>query len=112
MTRYVVDLNSFEGFNEYWDNFDDDLIDDAFSNFLPIYLKSCKCRSKVKTNFLEEFVETIEKDIEALEVKIQSDNFQCKSKSFENLCQSKQGAVLSPFDIQIEEYFEKEFDDS
>ena len=57
MTRYVADLLSIEGFREYFDMFDDDQVDDAFSNFFPIYLNHYKCSSKHKINFLETFVE-------------------------------------------------------
>ena len=40
MTRYVSNPISIEAFKEYWDNFDDDNIDDTFSRFLPMYLRS------------------------------------------------------------------------
>ena len=78
MTGYVKNTISIEGFKEYWDNFDDDQIDEALSNFLSIYLKSCKCSSKAMTTFLEEFADKIEKDIQALEVQIQSQNLKCQ----------------------------------
>jgi len=40
MAGHVADAIYIEGLKEYLDNFDDDQIDNAFSNFLPIYLKS------------------------------------------------------------------------
>jgi hypothetical protein len=48
-----------KGFKEYFDMFDDDQIEEAFSNFVPMYLKSCRCSSKDNLNFLEEFVEKL-----------------------------------------------------
>ena len=52
--KFLVENHvSVEGFKEYFDMFDDDQIKEAFSNFLPMYLKSCKCSSKDKVSFLE-----------------------------------------------------------
>ena len=75
-------------------------INENFSSLLSSYLKSSSCNSESKVIFLEEFVEYIEKEIEALGVKIQSLSFQ---KPFQ----------LS-FDIKIEKYYENKdkFDDS
>lgn len=79
MTRYVANLVSIEGFREYWDMFDDDQIDEAFSKFLSIYLYSCKCSSKDKICFLGTFIEKLDKDLEALEFQIDSRDFEYQS---------------------------------
>jgi Tfp pilus assembly protein PilP len=76
--------------------FDDDQIEEAFSNFLPMYLKSCKCSSKDKVSFLEEFVEKLENDLETLEGQIQSQDFHYQRLFFEDPFQL-------PFDVKIEE---------
>ena len=54
----------------------DEEIDEIFSSLLSSYLKSSSCNSKSKVIFLKEFAAYIEKEIEALEVKIQSLSFQ------------------------------------
>ena len=82
--KLVENHVSVEGFKEYFDMFDDDQIKEAFSNFLPMYLNSCKCSSKDKVSFLEEFVEKLENDLEALEGQIQSQDFHYQSLSFED----------------------------
>jgi hypothetical protein len=74
MTGYVEYPLSIEGFREYFDMFDDDQVEDAFSNFLPQYLCSCKCFEE-RNCFLEEFVDKLEKDIEVLDAQIQSHSF-------------------------------------
>jgi len=63
-----------------------------------MYLNSCKCSSKNKLSFLEEFVEKIENDLEALEGKIQSQDFHYQSLSFEDPFQL-------PLDVKIEKCF-------
>ena len=60
-----------------------------------MYLKSCKCSSKDKFSFLEEFVEKLENDLEALEGQIQSQDFHYQSSSFEDPFQL-------PLDVKIE----------
>lgn len=99
---------------EYWDNFDDDKIDEAFSNFLPISLKSWKCSFEDKIHFLESFLEKLENDIIALEIQIQSHNSQYQNWSFEILFQSSQEEVVLPSIVKIEEcfIFWNEFDNS
>jgi hypothetical protein len=92
----VADLVFVEGFKEYFDMFDDDQIEEAFSNFLPMYLKSCKCSSKDKLSFLEQFVEKLENDLETLEGQIQSQGFHRQRLSFEDPFQL-------PFDVNIGE---------
>ena len=78
----------------------DEEVDENFSSLLSSYLKSSSCNSESKVIFLEEFSKYIEKEIEALKVKIQS-------MSFQNPFQ------LS-FDIKIEKCYENKdkFDDS
>lgn len=83
MTWYVANPVSIEVFTEYWDNFDDDQIDEAFSKILSIYLNSCKCSSIDKAHFLGDFILKFEGDVEVLEAQIQSHNFQDQSQSFE-----------------------------
>ena len=94
----VANPVSVEGFKEYFDMFDDDQIEEAFSKFLPMYLNSCKCFSKDKVSFLEEFVEKLENDLEALEGQIQSQDFHYRSLSFEDPFQL-------PLDVKIEKCF-------
>jgi len=60
MEGYFVDPIFIIGFKEYWDDGNDDQIDEYFSNLFPIYLRSCKCISQDRTKFLEEFYERIE----------------------------------------------------
>ena len=91
----VENLVSIEGFKEYFDMFDDDQIEEDFSNFVPMHLKSCKFSSKDKVSFLEEFVEKLENDLEALEGQIQSQDFHYQSFPFEDPFQL-------PLDIKIE----------
>ena len=54
----------------------DEEINENFSSLLSSYLKSSSCNSESKVIFLEEFATYVEKEIEALEVKIQSLSFQ------------------------------------
>ena len=89
MTCYVADPLSIEGFIEYFDMFDDDQVEDAFSNFLPKYLHSCKC-FKERRYFLEAFVDKLEKDIEVLDAQIQSHSFNYQNQFLENLFLPKQ----------------------
>jgi len=72
MTGYVEDPVSIDGFKEYWDMFEDYQIDEAFPKFSSTYLKSCKYNPEDKINFLDEFADKPEKDLQALEVQIQS----------------------------------------
>jgi hypothetical protein len=44
----------------------DNILEENFSSVLSSYLKSCKCSSKDKIQFLDEFVKDIEKEIEVL----------------------------------------------
>ena len=78
----------------------DEEIDGNSSSLLSSYLKSSSCNSESKVIFLEEFFKYIEKDIEALEVKIQSLSFQNPFQLY--------------FDIKIEKCYENKdkFDDS
>lgn len=102
MTGYVADPLSIEGFIEYFHMFDDNQIDESFSNFLPIYLHSCKC-SKEKSWFLGTFIDKLEKDIKVLEAQIQSDSFHCQDQSFENFFLPKQEKKVLPFDDMIKQ---------
>ena len=64
---------SIKNFKEWSDMSIDE---ENFSSILSSYLKSSSCNSESKVIFLKEFVAYIEKEIEALEVKIQSLSFQ------------------------------------
>jgi len=89
MIGHVKILVSIEGFKEYWDNFDDDQIDEVFSIFLSIDLNSYKCSSKANIKFLETFGKNIVKDIEVLKAQKLSHNFQDQNCSFKNLIHPK-----------------------
>lgn len=90
MEGYLADDISIVGFKECWDDYNDDQIDEYLSHLLPIYLRSCKWSSKAKTNFLEEFFETIEKYLQALEVQIQFHYFHCQNQTLEKyFCQNE-----------------------
>ena len=54
----------------------DEEIDEKFSSILSSYLNSSSCNLESKVIFLKEFDAYIEKEIESLEVKIQSLPFQ------------------------------------
>jgi len=77
---------------------DDDQIEEALSNILPMYLNSCKCSYKDKVSFLEEFVKKLDNDLVALEGQIQSQDFHYRSLSFEDPFQV-------PLDVKIEKCF-------
>ena len=67
---------SIQNFREWNDMYTDEEIDEKFSSLLSSYLKSSSCNSESKVIFLKELAAYIEKEIEALEVKIQSSSFQ------------------------------------
>jgi hypothetical protein len=76
-----------------------------FLHFLSSYLKSCKCISATKIHFLEEFAKKLEKDLEALEVQIQSQDFHYQSFSFEDFFQLPlvvKKEEFSDFDHELE----------
>ena len=75
-TEFRADSLSIKNFKEWSDMSIDEEIDEIFSSILSSYLKSSSCNSESKVIFLKEFATYIEKEIEALEVKIQSLSFQ------------------------------------
>jgi hypothetical protein len=89
MTGYVEDPLYIEIFREHFDMFDDYQVEYYFSNFLPQYLRSCKC-FKERSCFLEAFVDKLEKYIEVLDTQIQSHNFNYQNQFLENLFPPKQ----------------------
>ena len=72
-TEFRVDSLSIKNFKEWSDMSIDEEIDENFSSILSSYLMS---NSEFKVIFLKEFAAHIEKEIEALEVKIQDFSFQ------------------------------------
>lgn len=69
-------------------------------------LKSRKYYSKSKIRFLELIAERFEKDIELLDLQIQSYTFQYPQKFLESLPSRKQEEIVLPIDLQIEDdYF-------
>ena len=83
-TEFRVDSLSIKNFREWSDMSTDEEIDEKFSSILSSYLKSSSCKSESKVIFLEEFAKYIENEIEALEVKIQSQDSHYQSLSFQN----------------------------
>ena len=75
-TEFRADSLSNKYFREWNNMCTDEEIDDNFSSLLSSYLKSISCNSESKVIFLKEFAAHIEKEIEALEVKIHDFSFQ------------------------------------
>ena len=75
-TEFREDSLSIKNFEEWNDMSTHEEIDEIFSSLLFSYLKSSSCNSEYKVILLKEFAAYIEKEIEALEVKIQSLSFQ------------------------------------
>ena len=69
-TEFRADSLSIKNFKEWSDMSIDEEIDENFSSILSSYLNSSSCNSESKVIFLKEFAAYIEKEIEALEVKI------------------------------------------
>ena len=65
-TKFVVDSPSIQSFMEWNDMCIEDGGDEIFFACLSSYLKSCKCGSEAKIQFLDEFVKYIEKELAVL----------------------------------------------
>jgi hypothetical protein len=64
-----------------------------------------KISPEIKICVLELVAERFEKDIELLDLQIQSYSFQDPKQFFENLPSPKQEEIVLPFDFQIDESF-------
>jgi hypothetical protein len=102
----VADSLSIQGFKEWNDTYTDEEVEENFPAFFSSYSKSCKCSSEAKILFLQEIAKDFQKDIEVLEIQIQSQNVQYQSQSFEILFQPRQEEVVLPSVVNIEESFE------
>jgi len=83
-TEFATYYVCIPDFKEWKAMYTDDEVKEIFSSLLYSYLKSCKCSSTTKINFLEEFAKKLEKGLEALEVQIRSQDFHYQSFYFED----------------------------
>jgi hypothetical protein len=99
--EFVADSPSIQSFIEWNDMCIEDGGDENFSAFLSSYLKSCKCSSEAKIQFLDEFAKDIERELKALEDQEipQIPSFQ--SLPCEVLFQQKQNDTWLPFPFDI-----------
>lgn len=84
-TELVVDSPSIQVFKKWYDDHINEEVDDNSSLSLSYYLKSFECKSKDKIQFFDEYANKIEKDIEVLQVQIQSYSLQDHDHSFQNI---------------------------
>jgi hypothetical protein len=98
-TEFTTDYVSIPDFTEWKAMYTDDEVKENFTSLLSSYLKSCKCSSTTKINILEEFAEKLEKDLEALEVQIRSQDFHYQIFYFEYFFQL-------PLVVNKEEFFD------
>ena len=68
-------------------------------------MKSFECKSEVKIQFVDEVSKNHEKDIEVLEVKIQSHNIHDQDQSLQMIFMSekKKERMLPPFSFEFQE---------
>jgi len=91
-TKSRADSLSIKDFKEWSDMYTDEEQEERFSSILSYYLKSTSCNSESKVIFLKEFAAHIEKEIEAVEVKIQDLSFQSPFQlSFDIRIENKDG---------------------
>jgi hypothetical protein len=100
-TKFVADSPSIQSFMEWNDMCIEYGGDENFSACLSSYLKSCKCSSEAKIQFLDEFSKDMERELKALEVQETPQIPPFLSLPCEVLCQQKQDCTWlpSPFDL-------------
>ena len=105
MTGYVANLLSCEALKGIRNELAEFQIDESLLTVMFHRFKSRKYPSKSKICFLALVVEIFEKDIEILNLQIESYSFQDPKKFMENLPSPKQEEILLPCDLQIDQNF-------